>query len=87
MPVNAISLTIGFPRESGAERRTILTPALARQLTDAGFTVIAEQGIGTGVCTSDAGDPDLLTALAESGVTAWSYEFVAEHGRFPLGRP
>jgi len=31
MPVNAASLTIGFPRESGAERRTILTPALARQ--------------------------------------------------------
>jgi alanine dehydrogenase len=135
MPVNAASLTIGFPRESGAERRTILTPALARQLTDAGFTVIAEQGIGTGVFTSDAeyaaagarlagpeemwpaplvlrykspdpqdlrrltagqhigalfhaeGDPDLLTALSESGVTAWSYEFVAEHGRFPLGRP
>jgi alanine dehydrogenase len=33
------------------------------------------------------GDPDLLTALRESGATAWSYEFVAEHGRFPLGRP
>ena len=27
MPVNAASLTIGFPREGGAERRTILTPA------------------------------------------------------------
>src|SRR5580693_2888424 len=114
-----ISLTIGFLRESGAERRTILTPALARQLTDAGFTVIAEQGVGAGVFTSDAeyaaagarlagpeetwaaplvlrykspdshdlrrlaasqhigalfhaeGDPDLLTALSESGVTAW----------------
>lgn len=135
MPVNAISLTIGFPRESGIERRTILTPALARQLTSAGFTVIAEQGIGTGVFTSDAeytaagaclatpeetwaaplvlrykspdpqdlrrlkagqhigalfhaeGDPDLLTALLESGATAWSYEFVAEDDRFPLGRP
>jgi len=135
MPVNAASLTIGFPRESGAERRTILTPALARQFTDAGFTVIAEQGIGTGVFAGDAeyaaagarlagpeetwaaplvlrykspdpqdlrrltvgqhvgalfhaeGDPELLTALAESGVTAWSYEFVAEDGRFPLGRP
>jgi alanine dehydrogenase len=135
MPVNAASLIIGFPRESGAERRTILTPAMARQLTDAGFTVIAERGIGTGVFTGDGeyaaagacladseetwaaslvlrykspdpqdlrrltagqhigalfhaeGDPELLTALAESGVTAWSYEFVAEHGRFPLGRP
>lgn len=135
MPVNAISLTIGFPRESGTERRTILTPALARQLTSARFTVIAEQGIGAGVFTSDAeyatagaclatpeetwaaplvlrykspdpqelrrlkagqhvgalfhaeGDPDLLTALLESGATAWSYEFIAEDGRFPLGRP
>ena len=47
MPVDTGSLTIGFPRESGAERRTILTPALARQLTDAGFTVIAERGIGS----------------------------------------
>ena len=135
MPVNAASLTIGFPRESGAERRTILTPALARQLTSAGFTVIAERGIGTGVFTGDneyavagaclasqdavwsaplvlrykspdpqdlrrlqpgqhvgalfhaEGDPDLVTALRESGATAWSYEFVAEDGRFPLGRP
>lgn len=135
MPVNTTSLTIGFPRESGAERRAILTPALARQLTSAGFTVIAERGIGAGVFTGDdeyavagarlaspdvawsaplvlrykssdprdlrrlrpgqhvgalfhaEGDPDLLTALRESGATAWSYEFVAEDGRFPLGRP
>jgi alanine dehydrogenase len=135
MPVSAASLTIGFPRESGAERRTILTPTLAKQLTGAGFTVTAERGTGTGVFTGDAeyaaagaclvgpeeawaaplvlrykspdpqdlrrlttgqhigalfhaeGDPELLTALAESGVTAWSYEFIAEHGRFPLGKP
>jgi len=135
MPVDAARLTIGFPRESGAERRTILTPALARQLTRAGFTVIAEPGIGAGVFTGDddyaaagaclagpdvawaaplvlrykspdpqdlrrlqpgqhvgalfhaEGDPDLLTALRGSGATAWSYEFVAEDGRFPLGRP
>ena len=135
MPVNTASLTIGFPRESGTERRTILTPALARQLTSAGCTVIVEPGIGTGVFTGDEeyaaagarlagrdeawaaplvlrykspdprdlrrlqpgqhvgalfhaeGDPDLLTALRETGATAWSYEFVAEDGRFPLGRP
>ncbi|HEX3963915.1 MAG TPA: hypothetical protein VHZ03_45940 [Trebonia sp.] len=133
--MDAASLTIGFPRESGTERRTILTPALARQLADAGFTVIAEPGIGAGVFTGDdeyaaagaclaspdeawsaplvlrykspdprdlrrlqpgqhvgalfhaEGDPDLLSALRESGATAWSYEFVAEDGRFPLGRP
>ena len=30
MHVNTTSLTIGFPRESGTERRAILTPALAR---------------------------------------------------------
>jgi alanine dehydrogenase len=135
IPVTARELTIGFPRESGTERRTILTPALARQLTCAGFTVITEPGIGTGTFTRDAeyiaagarlagpdetwaaplvlrykspdpgdlrclqpgqhvgalfhaeGDPDLLTALQESGVTAWSYELVAENGRSPLGRP
>jgi alanine dehydrogenase len=135
MPVSTAALTIGFPRESGTERRTILTPALARQLTGAGFTVITEPGIGAGVFTGDdqyasagvrlagpdeawsaplvlrykspdphelrglqpgqhvgalfhaEGDPGLLAALRESGVTAWSYEFVAEGGRFPLGRP
>jgi alanine dehydrogenase len=135
MLVDAASTMIGFPRESGTERRTILTPVLARQLTNAGFTVIAEPGIGAGVFIGDdeytaagarlavpdqawatplvlrykspdprdlrrlqpgqhvgalfhaEGDPDLLTALQESGATAWSYEFVAEDGRFPLGRP
>ncbi len=46
-------MTIGFPRESGTERRSILLPALARQLTSAGFAVIAEQGIGTGVFIDD----------------------------------
>ena len=128
-------MTIGFPRESGTERRTILTPALARRLTGAGFTVITEPGTGAGVFTVDdeyaaagaclagpdrawaaplvlrykspdprdlfrlepgqhigalfhaEGDSGLLAALRESGTTAWSYEFVAEDGRFPLGRP
>ncbi|WP_329431073.1 hypothetical protein OG339_48790 (plasmid) [Streptosporangium sp. NBC_01495] len=28
-----------------------------------------------------------MAALQKSGVTAWSYEFFAEDGRFPLGRP
>jgi alanine dehydrogenase len=128
-------LTIGFPRECDGERRTILTPAIARALIQAGFTVVAEVGIGTGVFTSDGayvaagvelmpprlvwsaplilrykspipadlkrlrpgqniaalfhaeGDASLLAALKASGATAWSYEFVAESGRFPLGRP
>jgi alanine dehydrogenase len=135
MDIRPADLTIGFPRESGTERRTILTPTIARALIAAGFGVIAEPGIGTGVFTSDeeyaavgagfadAGrvwsaplvarykspDPDdlkrlspgqhiaalfhaegdvaLLTALKASGATAWSYEFVTEGGRFPLGRP
>ena len=47
-------LTIGFPRESGTERRTILTPALGRTLIAAGFGVIAEPGIGAGVAVSAA---------------------------------
>jgi alanine dehydrogenase len=128
-------LTIGFPRESGTERRTILTPAVARALIAAGFGVIAEPGIGGGVFTDDdayaavgvcftdaelvwsaplvlrykSPDPDdlgrfnrgqtiaalfhaegdlaLLTALQASAVTAYSYEFVTEDHRFPLGRP
>lgn len=126
---------IGFPRENGPDRRTILTPRLAHALTGAGFEVLAEQGIGRGVFIDDdayeragvrhaaadevwaaplvlrykspdpadlarltpgqhigalfhaEGDPRLLTALIDSGATAWSYEFLAEGGRFPLGRP
>lgn len=133
--MDSASPTIGFPRESGTERRTILTPALTRQLTGAGFMVITEPGVGAGVFTGDdeyaaagahlddpdhvwsaplvlrykspnasdlsrlrpgqhigalfhaEGDPDLLTALRDSGATAWSYEFVAEDGQFPLGTP
>jgi alanine dehydrogenase len=135
MGTRPADLTIGFPCESGTERRTILTPAVARPLIAAGFGVIAEPGIGdgarisgdeyaaAGVRFADAsevwsvplvlrykspaagdlkhlgrgqniaalfhaeGDVSLLTALKASGVTAWSYEFVAENGRFPLGRP
>jgi alanine dehydrogenase len=33
------------------------------------------------------GDVDLLTAVQACGATVWSYEFVTEGGRFPLGRP
>ncbi|MET7338290.1 hypothetical protein [Nonomuraea sp. NPDC005650] len=127
-------LTIGFPRETGPERRTICTPALAADLAHAGFGLIAEPGIGAGVgITDDAytaagvrlagadrvwsaplvlrykspdpadlarlrpgqhigalfhaeGDADLLAALQARKVTAWSYEFMAEGGRFPLSK-
>lgn len=128
-------LAIGFPRESGTERRTILTPDLAHALIRAGFGVITEPGIGSGVFIGDEeyaavgvrlaetgeawsaplilrykspgpgdlrhlrpeqhiaalfhaeGDAGLLTGLRDCGATAWSYEFVTEHGCFPLGRP
>lgn len=135
MDARPADLTIGFPRESGDERRTILTPALAWVLISAGFGVVTEPGIGAGVFITDEeyaavgvhltgadkvwsaplllrykspdpadlerlkpeqhiaalfhaeGDARLLTALRGCEATAWSYEFVAEHGRFPLGRP
>ncbi|MDG4795142.1 NAD(P)-dependent oxidoreductase [Micromonospora sp. WMMD1082] len=127
--------TVGFPRESGTERRTLLTPPLAEAFVDAGFTVVTEPSIGCGVYLTDddyqqagarlaaaeevwsaplvlrykspnpadlrrlrpgqhigalfhaEGDVDLLTGLLAAKVTAWSYEFVAEDGGFPLGRP
>lgn len=133
--MNDASLTIGFPLESGTERRTILTPGLARRLVTAGYTVIAEAGIGTRTFIPDEdytaagvrlcepelvwtaplllrykspdpddlasltpgqhigalfhaeGDAGLLAALQDCGATAWSYEFIAEQGRFPMGRP
>lgn len=46
---------IGFPRESGqGDRRTLLTPLVARNLRDAGFAVLAEHEIGAGVFLDDA---------------------------------
>jgi alanine dehydrogenase len=46
---------IGFPRESGqGDRRTLLTPLVARNLREAGFAVLAEHEIGAGVYIEDA---------------------------------
>lgn len=136
MKIGTSDTVIGFPRESTTgDRRTLLTPTVARALADAGFTVIAEQAIAAGVGCPDAvlqgegvrfadvsgvwsaplvlrykctdpddlalltprqsigalfhaeGDPRMLTALTAAGVTAYSYEFLAEDGRFPLGTP
>jgi alanine dehydrogenase len=53
MDTRPADLTIGFPGESGTERRTILTPAVARALIAAGSGVIAEPGIGGGVFFDD----------------------------------
>lgn len=135
MPAST-DLVIGFPRESTAgDRRTVLTPTVARVLAEAGFELLAEPGIGAGVFCDDAelaalgvrfaapevvwaaplvlryksanpeeltrlrpgqsmgalfhaeGDPALLAALAASGVTAYSYEFLDEDGCFPLAKP
>ncbi|MGQ0718599.1 MAG: NAD(P)-dependent oxidoreductase [Pseudonocardiales bacterium] len=136
MTIGTSDGVIGFPRESTpGDRRTLLTPTVARALAEAGFTVIAEPGIATRIGCSDAvlqeegvrfadasgvwsaplvlrykctdpedlalltprqsigalfhaeGDPCLLIALTAAGVTAYSYEFLAEDGRFPLGTP
>jgi alanine dehydrogenase len=124
---------IGFPRESTpGDRRTLLTPVVARLLVDAGYTVLAERGLGLGIGCHDhalaaegvqfasasqvwsaplvlrykstdsdelqrltpgqsigalfhaEGDPVLLQALTTSWVTAYSYEFLQDNGRFPL---
>lgn len=58
--------TIGFPAESGPhERRTLLTPHLARTLTDAGFHIIAEPGLGTGIGQPDTALPQVDFRPAE----------------------
>jgi alanine dehydrogenase len=136
MKIGTSDTVIGFPCESTPDdRRTLLTPTVARALAEAGFTVIAEQAIAAGIGCSDAalqregvrfagrssvwsaplmlrykctdpddlalltprqaigalfhaeGDPRLLIALIAAGVTAYSYEFLTENGRFPLGIP
>lgn len=127
---------VGFPCESTpGDRRTLLTPCVARLLRQDGFEVLTEPGIAAGVFADDAGlsacgvrlagpdevwaaplvvrykntsaddlarmrpgqsigavfhaegDREVLSALVASQVTAYSYEFVAENGRFPLGAP
>lgn len=60
---------IGFPRESHGDRRTLLTPDLARQLVEAGFCPVAESGLGAGIGLSDA-------ALREAGVALAARETV-----------
>ena len=46
---------IGFPRESmPGDRRTLLTPAVADSLREAGFGILAEPGIGAGVFCGDS---------------------------------
>ncbi|MGH3549719.1 MAG: NAD(P)-dependent oxidoreductase [Pseudonocardiaceae bacterium] len=136
MKTSTNDAVIGFPRESTpGDRRTLLTPTVARALSEAGFAVTAEPGIATGIGCPDAvlrregvrfadaskvwsaplvlrykctdpedlalltarqsigalfhaeGDPRLLIALTATGVTAYSYEFLAEGSRFPLGKP
>lgn len=53
---------IGFPHETGrGDRRTLLTPPVARALREAGFGVLTERGIAMGVFIDDAD-------LAASGV-------------------
>ena len=134
MHFTASRTVIGFPRESTPrDRRTLLTPAVARLLAEDGFTVLAEPGLAIGVgCPDQAlstegvrfaaaseawsaplvlrykctdpddvhrlvpgqsigglfhaeGDARLLSALTTSGATAYSYEFLTEGDRFPLG--
>ncbi|MGW5877770.1 NAD(P)-dependent oxidoreductase [Nocardiopsis terrae] len=58
--------TIGFPTESSAhERRTLLTPHLARTLTAAGFRVLAEPGLGNGIGQDDTALPQVEFRPAE----------------------
>ena len=55
MTTGTIPAVIGFPCESTPkDRRTLLTPVIAGVLSDAGFTVIAEPGVGTGLGCPDS---------------------------------
>ena len=69
---------MGFPRESGTERRTILTPALGRTLIAAGFGVIAEPGIGAGVFTGDGEYAAAGVRFADAD-EAWSAPLVLRY--------
>lgn len=77
------SLTIGFPHETNpADRRSLLTPDLARALTQAGHTVLAQRGIGARIGLSDE---DLAEAGADlvDGETAWAAPLVLRYRSGP----
>jgi alanine dehydrogenase len=75
---------IGFPRETTpGDRRTLLTPIVARLFTSAGFIVLAEPGVAVGI-----GYPD--QALVREGVrfasadAVWSSPLIL---RYKSGNP
>jgi alanine dehydrogenase len=51
--VAGAELTVGFPRSTPGDRRTLLTPAVAARLTRLGVAVLAEPGVGAGVFCPD----------------------------------
>ncbi|SHG79670.1 NAD(P)-dependent oxidoreductase [Streptoalloteichus hindustanus] len=55
--------------------------------TSAGDLACLHPGQSIGALFHAEGDRALLSALASSGVSAYSYEFVEEGGRFPLAAP
>lgn len=70
---------IGFPRESGhGDRRTLLTPAIACALGEAGLTVVAERGIGAGVFVADADLAAVGVRFAEAE-RVWSAPLVPRY--------
>lgn len=78
MNTRPADLAIGFPRESGAERRTILTPGLARALIAAGFDVVAEPGIGSGAFIGDEEYAAVGVRLTEPG-GVWSAPLILRY--------
>jgi alanine dehydrogenase len=77
------ALTIGFPHETNpADRRSLLTPGLARALTEAGHTVAAQRGIGAHVAISDEDLAEAGAGLVDAQ-TAWAAPLVLRYRSGP----
>jgi NAD/NADP transhydrogenase alpha subunit len=70
-------LTIGMPKENGEfEKRVPLTPESVKILTDAGFKVFVEKGVGDSVFYPDLSYSEAGALISDSRQQVWGCDIV-----------